>query len=1502
MKSISRIFLSLVLCINMLGTGFLAFAGNPDNEEISEDVVITSDEPGFAASTDEDDDLWETISAEDKDKVEKKDNTDNKENVTSDDKKADDEQALIGNEDVTLDDDPETSLTFSTFNLGSSGVLDPALLGESKIVKSTGKKVTSADLLSSVSMKINGKDFDGTQPISLNDTITISYNFVSPICVNYGEDVDDDTDVYVDNGDVFLFDLPNSSFDYSKLEVQHMVLDGIEFATLDFSEGKLRMTIVDDSFRKVENPVFSCSFTLDSVIAGNKDSSEVILKVGDQEYTVKIAENEPKAPTATKKGEYDATNEVINWTVNIKNDSNPVTYENGYKFVDTFKGGQEYVADSFKVNGVKAEGVTASANSIEYTVPSATTQNDVSITYQTKVTADFMKESFADNSNGSKTIEFSNEAKILDSDNKEITSATDTVPVTKEFNKWINKAGGEIDLSTGIASWTVTIDTNNYSLKNLKLYDKFDTDANTTMELVTGSLNITGPNGTLEAGGAGYNFAVSFGDVSKAGTITVTYKTQIKDFDEFLKSNRKIPENKAWISYEDEEGNGISSKDVGVGITGLSVKAGIHKDFTSYDSKNHQITWTVTANKNKQPITNVVIKDLDYPDQKLINIYDIKISDGTTMPDTTEGVLDFGDRLKGQSVTFKVVTEITDISFWSSNKSKAFTNKAEIYSENKLLASDVASKTLTSTVITKTSGSYNYDTHEIDYKVVVNENQMAMKNVSVTDELIKNGVELVEGSITVNDVATSNYTYTGGVLTIDLGDIPAGEGAKKTIQFKVMVQDKFISELKNNQSTKIHNDAVLKFDDNTAGASSGCDTPIKNVILQKIGKVNKSTGLVEYMVYLNHGKQQIPSGAIIRDTLGASFEVLLDSVHLYKCSVNSSTGELTKTDTEIPSTVSTSKDGDKTVIDVALTAGTKEPCVLVYSASMEDKSLNDFSNAVKLIGYQENADISSDYNFSSSDFSSISGSNSTRLVIHKKDAETGVLLPGATFEILDEDKNKIAETTTNSKGQARLINKLKKGNTYYLREKSAPLGYTLNTEDIKVEFNEYTMEVTVTNKKLEAEVSLDLKDTSDKSITGGHLELKRNSDNKTVFSEDTNGTAQTGKVNYDVEYTLSETKTPYGYEHGDDVVFKVTRENDKDVVKIKQDDEFVAITGNEVVIKNVKKNSFELKVNNISKEQSEKLKGSTLVISEKPDGSNPIYKWETDGLDKSFELSEGEYYILQTNGPTGFNLATSLRVKVARDSNGSLKLFSFDGTDFEPVTSNLLNIVNTVDTSKKSGISLEGVGPDGKPLEGSKVTVSVMDGGQAGNTLATGIVPNDATNGNVDVNYQTKYIAVQDEIPEGYLKADPIIFKIDSDGNIWTQNADGSFTNTGSKKLVFKNKLIPKSNPSNGSSSNGGESGSGDGNGSGSGSDSQSSSGGVTTTAASTNAQAVKKPIDMSVLPDVLGEYLGDEDESGAPRLAKTAGFFGTILSYAFGLIMLIFGMYLCFGKKNEKK
>lgn len=1413
MKSISRIFISLVLCINLLGTGFLSYAENSDNKDFADDIYTTSDEQGFAASTDEADDLWETISAEDKDKVENKDNTDNKENVTSDDKKADDEQALIGNEDVTLDDDTETSFNFSTFNLGSSVALDPALLGESKIVVPGNSTPTYADLLSKVTMTVNGKDVADLESLSLDDVITVNYQLKSPIGVNYSdEDIAADSEpapVYVNEREVFYFDTPNVGFDYSGISIPTLTCNGNDFATVEFEDGKIKLTIVDKEYEKNENAQFGFQFTLNKVADVYKNQSEIDLKIGDRDVLLNISENQPKAPSLNKTGTYDKSNDVINWTVNIDRDANAISYANGFKFVDIFAGEQVYVDGSFKVNDTAVtDGLNVSTSSIEYAVPAATTDSDIVIKYQTKPTADFMKDSFIDNTSGGKTIKFSNSAKILDDADKEIATDNATVPVTKEYNQWIKKEGGEIDLSTGRANWTVTIDTNNYGLKNLKLYDKFDTDNETTMELVSGSLSIDGPAGTLEGAGSGYDFCVSFGNVSNAGTIKVSYTTQIKDFEEFQKTNRKVPENKAWISYEDEDGTEVFTKNVGVGIKGLSVKAGIHKEYTAYDSKTHQITWTVTANKNKKPITNITIKDVLPTDQKLIEINNIKLSDGSTLPDVTsfadpnEYSIVFDDKLNGNSVTFNVVSEIVDKNFWANNKSQAFSNKAEIYTGDKLLAQDTASKTLTSTVITKTSSSYNYDTHEIEYKIVVNENKMAMKSVTVTDELIKAGVELVDGSLKINGSAASGYTYKNGALTIDLGDIAAGDDSKKTITFSVKVKDELILGLKNNESTQIKNEATVKFDDNAAGLSSNCTTPIKNVILSKKGKINPSTGLVDYTVYLNYGKQEIPAGTVLRDTLGASFEFISDSIHLYECTVDPSTGDLSATSTEVPSKVTVEKYGDKTRIDIKLTSGTNKACVLVYSASMEDKSLNDFTNDVKLIGFQENEDISSNCSFSASEFSSVNNSSSTRLIITKKDFEDGSLLPGATFQILDADKKVIAEVTTNSKGQARLVNKLVKGNTYYLRETKAPDGYQVNKDDIEVVFNKNSLEATVTNKKI-------------------------------------------------------------GYDP--------------------------------------KKNIFELSVNDLSDKQSEKLTGATLVVSKNADGSDPIATWNTDGTNKSVELKEGEYYIVQKDAPKGFIKADAMKIKIAKDGN-KLNLFSWNGSSYTPVDSNLLSVVNKVDTSKKSGISVEGLGPDGNPLDGTKVTVSVLEGGLAGDPLATGIVPNDSTNGTANVNYQTKYIAVQDEVPEGYLKADPIIFKIDSDGNIWTLNADGSFTNTGSKKLVFKNKLIPKSNPSNGSSSNGGESGSGDGNGSGNGSDSQSSSGGVTTTAANTNAQAVKKPIDMSVLPDVLGEYLGDEDESGAPRLAKTAGFFGTVLSYAFGLIMLLFGMYLCFGKKNEKK
>ena len=68
--------------------------------------------------------------------------------------------------------------------------------------------------------------------------------------------------------------------------------------------------------------------------------------------------------------------------------------------------------------------------------------------------------------------------------------------------------------------------------------------------------------------------------------------------------------------------------------------------------------------------------------------------------------------------------------------------------------------------------------------------------------------------------------------------------------------------------------------------------------------------------------------------------------------------------------------------------------------------------------------------------------------ITKKDVSTGTLIPLCKIEILDENKNRIFEGTTDSKGEVWF--KLQPG-IYYYREYQAPPGYLIDTKPYKFE-------------------------------------------------------------------------------------------------------------------------------------------------------------------------------------------------------------------------------------------------------------------------------------------------------------------------------------------------------------------------------------------------------------------------------------------------------------------
>ena len=94
--------------------------------------------------------------------------------------------------------------------------------------------------------------------------------------------------------------------------------------------------------------------------------------------------------------------------------------------------------------------------------------------------------------------------------------------------------------------------------------------------------------------------------------------------------------------------------------------------------------------------------------------------------------------------------------------------------------------------------------------------------------------------------------------------------------------------------------------------------------------------------------------------------------------------------------------------------------------------------------------------------------NKTKIIIEKQDKETGEILKGAKFEILNENKKVIRVVETNKEGKI-ILDQIMPG-IYYVREVKAPNGYQINEELEKVEIklNEIKT-IKIKNKKITIE-------------------------------------------------------------------------------------------------------------------------------------------------------------------------------------------------------------------------------------------------------------------------------------------------------------------------------------------------------------------------------------------------------------------------------------------------
>ena len=146
----------------------------------------------------------------------------------------------------------------------------------------------------------------------------------------------------------------------------------------------------------------------------------------------------------------------------------------------------------------------------------------------------------------------------------------------------------------------------------------------------------------------------------------------------------------------------------------------------------------------------------------------------------------------------------------------------------------------------------------------------------------------------------------------------------------------------------------------------------------------------------------------------------------------------------------------------------------VLYGTAPDSSYQDY--AVTVASYEDGTGNISDTYFK----------NETKLIIVKKDQETGDVLQGVEFELLDENKNVVySDLKTDEKGKIEIENLLP--GTYYLKETKTVEGYDLYEQLIRVDFK-LNQEITVTVNNTKEDVpTIETKENTSKEVNSIEL-------------------------------------------------------------------------------------------------------------------------------------------------------------------------------------------------------------------------------------------------------------------------------------------------------------------------------------------------------------------------------------------------------------------------------
>ena len=253
----------------------------------------------------------------------------------------------------------------------------------------------------------------------------------------------------------------------------------------------------------------------------------------------------------------------------------------------------------------------------------------------------------------------------------------------------------------------------------------------------------------------------------------------------------------------------------------------------------------------------------------------------------------------------------------------------------------------------------------------------------------------------------------------------------------------------------------------------------------------------------------------------------------------------------------------------------------------------------------------------------------TKIIANKYDEQQKYLV-GATLQIVDSKNNVIEQWISDGKEHIVKQN-LNIGQTYYLREKTEPVGYK-KAKDVEfvVQAGENDQIVNMEDQKMVIGIFIEKKDWNDKQLVGAHLQVI---DSNNIVIDDWMSDGSVHRVQGSLEigkkYRLHEESSPEGYEVSQDIEFEV---------KNTEENQIITMVDNKIIIRG---EPF-VKIIKIDKD-GQVLEGAELQLLDS--NGNVIEDWMSNdkahNVDAKLEVGK-QYTLREKTPPKGYEKAEDI--------------------------------------------------------------------------------------------------------------------------------------------------------------------------------------------------------------------------------------------------------------------